>query len=205
MIRTISFLETKAILRSLLGRESVGDNFNEFIMAYRASLFKLFDVVNRATSHDGITDFTNEILKKENDWLFSREENSAIEIIIRHLNSLNNGDKTMPTWCFLDCSKKAVVHFVNKKEWYAEVYFPDHVDSSFLHLVEQGNKNIIAVTFAKNMNNAYVHTANAGGYFLHDYLPREKLDILGRNKSGRGKKTSSLAKQNHHKDEGDKL
>ena len=205
--RTISFIETKEILKSLCScKANVGGNFNEFIKNYISSASKLFDVVDKATSHDGITDFSNEVVQRENQWLFTTGEEDALDIVVRQLNNLNNGDKSKPTWTFIDCGKKAVVHFIQKKEWYAEVYFFSHVESSYLHLVNDGSKKLVSVTFTSDMSNIYSHVATAGGYFLRDYLPREKMDIL-RKGGGRCKKTSSLAKQNKltHKDEGDKL
>ena len=208
-IRTIGFTETKEILKSLCSSKKVGENFNEFIMSYVASASKLFDVINKATSHSGITDFTEEVMKREDQWLFSPGSDTTIEIVLRHLNNLNNGDgnNSMPTWCFVDSGKKTVVHFVRKKEWYAEIFIFDHVESSYLHLISEGGKNLISVTFTSEMAGPYSHVATAGGHFLRDYLPREKMDILGKGKCGRCQKVSSLKKQHKFasKDEGDKL
>ncbi len=207
--KTLSFLETKGILKSLCGCKNVGRNFNEFIMNYVASAHRIFDMVDKATSHSEITNFTEEVMKQEDNWLFSQGSDTTIEIISRHLDNLNKGgsDKSTPTWCFVDCGKKTVVHFVRKKDWYAELFVFAHVESSYLHLVRDGNKSLISVTFTAEMASPYTHVANAGGYFLRDYLPRETMDFLGKGKYGRGKKISSLKKQNKltSRDEGDKL
>lgn len=171
-------------------------NFVEFVAAYPnrdlkslAGFFKRYLLNDRFKDHD-VSDIAT---LTEDSCLFSTDGNaaSALDIVLSYLKILNTGGRVPAFWCYLDEDKKAIVHFVNRQGFYAELYCLTNEDSSVIHLVdaENGYCNIIPVIFAKEFPKEVVRiTAVSGNNVLHEYLPRERFDLLSKG----GKKHSGF-------------
>ena len=169
-------------------------NFIDFIHGCPYPLMKLHTILEKGCLCKHIDDVTQFASITEDCNLFDASCDTSIDIIKRYLRILNNGGKVNSLWCYLDIDKKAVVHFVPKKGWYAEAYFLCDEESSVLHLTDdEYGKNVIAVKFTNNITNELKRVSLCNGYCLHDYLPRVTGDILGHS---RGAKKAKNAHEN---------
>ncbi len=213
IIKTVTWSEAKELLTTLavekLGRlHKKPANFCEFIVSYpTVSRKRMTDFLNTVVLDEKLEDVTSIATTAEDSCLFSAETATAIEIMLRHLNTLNTGGKLKSLWGFLDDDKKAVIHFVNKGGWYAEAYFSSPEDFSVVHLMtsSRGEKFFIPVTFVTDLSKLATKVSLHGGVCLHDYLPRIKGDFLSRG----GKRHKNAASNERHKrrfrDAGDTL
>ncbi|MCM1323439.1 MAG: hypothetical protein NC218_04695, partial [Acetobacter sp.] len=197
---TIDWSECEVLLTALakesLGRPRKGkvNNFSDFIRAYAAIDLKTMESFLRDNGRRLLwSDNTSVALISEDACLFSCEPASALEIVLRHLDTLNTGGKLPALWCFLDEEKRAVVHFVNHKGWYAEVYCSCSENFSVLHLIDDEVRDVfVPVVFAEDISH-FISLAEANGsYCLQKYLPRVTHDFLS-NKSGKKKDKRSTS------------
>ncbi|MBR5599224.1 MAG: hypothetical protein IKW39_04210 [Alphaproteobacteria bacterium] len=162
------------------GKAKNSENFLEYVFNMPMSVTKLYDYLSKAVAKYAKNDVSEYVFQNEDDALFDKSC-SAIDIILRHLKELDLGTEKV-LWCYLDTDKKAVVHFINKKGWYAEVYFLSQMEASFIHLVEDeaGHKTFIPVLFTNNISKQKDKVGVTGGICLQDYLPRTKYDFLSK-------------------------
>lgn len=196
-------------------RNKKPDNFVKFFNAYipnatLQSILKCVEMTEKYVDYSN-PDVTHITTFAEDSCLFSTEGDaaSALEIVLCHLDNLGHGMKVPAFWCFLDEEMKAVVHFVNKKGYYAELYCLADENSSALHLIEyKGKKYIVPVVFtAIDDFERFWTVANAlGGYCLRDYLPRVKFDFLSKKgKNNKKDTTTEASKQRGSGDDWDTL
>ena len=209
---TYLWSENKSVFTSTFNRGKSASNFSEFIFSYPLPKDKLFSCLMRVVNLYNLNDVTNTVLLTEDSVLFDATAGSAIDIVIRYLHTLNTGGKVNSLWSYLDEDKKAVVHFINKKGWYAEVYFLCNEEFSALHLITNGTENIlIPVVFTADLSKEMKLASLSGGTCLQKYLPRVKGDFLGGASSpdkGQAKCGKASKKQQHNhfkKDRGDGL
>lgn len=196
-VKTLNWSECKADVTALakahwppLGVRKV-KNFIEFIRSYSKVSSKemaafLYDYSDEFSTADNTS--STQII--EDSCLFSCEPASALEIIVRYLEILNTGGKVPALWCFLDDEKKAVVHFVNNKGWYAEAFFDCYEEFSAVHLVKsKENTLLIPVVFTDNLV-PYASFVEESDCFLQKYLPHKLFDFLSK-KGRKGKNKSS--------------
>lgn len=169
----------------------------EFINSFaNASAKDISTLVKRVGKNNQLkdADVTDVTTLAEDSCLFSTSGDaaSALNIVLTYLKALNTGGRIPALWCYLDDDKRAVVHFVNRKGYYAELYclVPDF--PSALHLIDDDNRTfLVACVFTDQFSTDLIKKVDeAGGCCLHDYLPREKFALLS--KSGRknnGKKS----------------
>ena len=165
-------------------------NFVEFFAAYpNADVQSLLGCVRLIGKYAGFVsdDVTHVTTFTEDACLFSTEGDAAgaLDVIICHLEGLGRGQRVPSLWCFLDEERKAVVHFVNKHGYYAELYCRCNENSSALHFVTQDEQGyVIPVVFVQeDLFESFWSSADAcGGYCLRDYLPRVKGDLLSKKK-----------------------
>ncbi len=202
IVKTVKWSDAKELLAALanknLGRAKNNKpaDFNEFVTAYPAVTQKrMFDFLENIVLRNSLNDVTSLAVIAEDSCLFSAEAVTAIDIVLRHLKTLNTGGKLKSLWGYLDTDKKAVIHFINKGGWYAEAYFSSSENFSVIHLLKtaEGQRHFIPVAFIKDMSKATAKVSLTGGFCLHDYLPRVKYDFLskggkqGKNGSKNGK------------------
>lgn len=217
VIKTLLWSECEGVLfflaRENLRRPKKGNitNFAKFIRSFNtANIKNIASFLEKNANRHQFSDCSSMALISENATLFSCEPASAMEIILRHLKILNSGNRLPALWFFLDGEKKAVVHFVNRKGWYAEAYFVCNEEFSVLHLLKNDNKtSFMPAVFAPDITPYVCLTEAQGGHCLQEYLPRETFQFLS-NKSGKkkGKKGSSLPTDSSLsvlKDKGDML
>lgn len=200
VVMTASWSESEAIFKNLTkGATKSATNFSELIFRCPLPFERLYDVLEKGCLSKYVNDVTTLVTVAEDDVLFDCSSGSAIDIICRHLRTRNNGGDVSGHWCFLDTDRKAVVHFILKRGWYAEVYFVSDEESSALHITEnEYGKNIIAVNFKKCISNEIKKASLSGGICLQEYLPRITGDILGRSRGG-GQKKDNSSKENKTK------
>lgn len=197
VLKTLLWSECEGVLFALargnIRRPKKGNiaNFAKFIRSF-CTVGIISSFLEKNANRRQFGDCTSLALISEDATLFSCEPASAMEIILRHLKILNSGRRLPALWCFLDGEKKAVVHFVNKKGWYAEAYFVCNEEFSVLHLLQNNEQTLfMPAVFAPDIS-PYAALAEAcGGHCLQEYLPREAFQLLS-NKSG---------KKNRKKDE----
>lgn len=152
-------------------------------------------------------DVTNEVIALEDGCLFDSGIDSSIDIILRHLRVLNTGEKLKSLWYYLDCEKKAVVHFVDKCGWYAEVYFSCNKDFSALHVIKEGGSiEFIPIVFSTDMSDILHYVDKNGRHILHDYFPRDIANFIPK-KSFKKKSSDNvdISKSTFYYDKGDML
>lgn len=169
-------------------------NFVEFIASYENCSYK--DLVNFAKrwimsdrfKNSNVTSFAT---LSEDRCLFSTHgtHKEALDIIVRYLDILNAQQENPHPWAYLDQEEKAIVHFVDRQGYYAELYCQSKEEFSVLHLLEHhGQKLFIPVVFMVELpGNVLKNTMLTGQYHLQDYLPREKFDCLSKG----GRKSTS--------------
>lgn len=210
VIKTILWSDAKGLLASLasknLGRaanKKKPADFSEFIKAYPAvSRRRMLDFLEDIAMRNAFRDVTSEATIAEDCCLFAPETATSLEIILRHLRTLNTGGILKSLWGFLDEDKKAVIHFVKKGKdrWYAEAYFNSPEELSVLHLwsAPDGEKSFLPVTFTSDLSKISAQASAMGAFCLHDYLPRYKGDLLskkGHKKSSSEKKSESSGRR----------
>ena len=199
-VMTCLWSESKSVFTKVLNRGKNANNFNEFIFSYPLPKDRLFSELLRVCENYKINDVTNTTLLTEDCVLFDPTDISCIDIVFSNLNSLNSGGRVKGMWCYVDSDKKAVVHFVNKKGWYAELFIKCNEDFSALHLIKDEDKKVfIPVTFKKDISQEVKMVSLSGGEFLHKYLPRVTLELLGKNspKNKPGKKFHKTKRNEH--------
>ena len=122
IVKTVAWSDAKALVTALasqnLGRANNKKpaDFCEFIVAYPMITRKrMVDFLENIVLNKSLSDVTSMATAAEDGCLFSTETATALEVVLRHLNKLNNGGKLQSLWGFLDDDKKAVIHFVNKR------------------------------------------------------------------------------------------
>ena len=163
IVKTVKWSDAKELLSALanknLGRAKNNKpaDFNEFVTAYPTVTQKrMFDFLEGIVLRNSLSDVTSLAVIAEDSCLFSAEAVTAIDIVLRHLKTLNTGGKLKSLWGYLDTDKKAVIHFINKGGWYAEAYFSSSEDFSVIHLLKtaEGQKLFIPVAFIRDMSKA---------------------------------------------------
>ncbi len=207
IVKTVAWSDAKALVTALasqnLGRANNKKpaDFCEFIVAYPMITRKrMVDFLENIVLNKSLSDVTSMATVAEDSCLFSTETATALEVVLRHLNKLNNGGKLQSLWGFLDDDKKAVIHFVNKGGWYAEAYFSSPTEFSVVHLMlsSQGEKFFIPVTFVKDLSKLAAKVSLTGNFCLHDYLPRTKFDFLSKGGKQSGDVSQSLSSEKKH-------
>ncbi len=201
IIKTILWSDSKEIVISLaeksLGKPPKGkpNDFVEFISAYPSVNCKqMISFLEKVIQRKKINDVTSVAVVSEDACLFSYEVDypTALDIVFSGLRILNTGGVLPSLWCFLDCDKKAVVHFVNKSGWYAEVFFLCNEDFSVLHLVHDGsNTHVVPVVFTTDLSTLSELSPQEEESCLRQYLPRDLYSFLS--KKG-GKKKNHISK-----------
>lgn len=189
VLKTLQWSECGELLTALAVKNfghpkkgSVSD-FADFIRSFAADRKQMAAFLDKNANRRSFEDCSSIATALEDACLFSCEPASALEIISRHLKILNTGGKLPALWCFLDEECKAVVHFVNRKGWYAEAFFDCNEDFSVLHLLKNEKEtSFLPVVFTKNIAN-YVSPAQG---FLQTYLPRDAFQFLSK-KGGKKK------------------
>ena len=161
IIKTIQWNADVKALFTMFARKNWGVSSNpspchfvEFIASYQIQPLKdLIAFTEKMMAHNnfGKIDVTDIATFTENSCLFSTSGHAAaaLDIVLTYLGILNTGGKVPALWCFLDEEKKAAVHFVNHRGYYAELYCAKNEKFSVLHLLETDNKEkmIIPVVF----------------------------------------------------------
>ncbi len=198
ILKTVKWSDAKELISSRadrsFGRAKKGKpaDFNGFIVAYpTVTIRRMADFLNGIVLDDVLKDVTDEFLLTEDSCLLDASTATSIEIMLRYLRTLNTGGKIKSLWAYLDTEEKAVVHFINRKGWYAEAYFSCSDNMSVLHLLvsPDGEKSFIPVTFTSDLSRFTREVRLRGGFCLHDYLPRVKCNFL----SKKGRKNESSA------------
>lgn len=198
IVKTVMWSDAKVLLSALasknLGRANNKKpaDFCEFVVSYpTVTRRRMVEFLENVVLNKTLSDVTSMATVAEDSCLFSAETATAIEVMLRHLKTLNTGGRLQSLWGFLDDDKKAVIHFVNKGGWYAEAYFSSPDEFSVVHLMSssQGDKFFIPVAFVKDLSKLVTKVSLTGNFCLHDYLPRIKGDLLS--KGGKKSKCDS--------------
>lgn len=183
-------------------------NFVEFISSCsNVSKKAMMSFLKANLDKNCFLDVSKEVYQKENECLFmaGKDHSSAIEIILRYLRSSNSRINAEAVWCFLDFEKKAVVHFVNRDGWFAEVYFLSDVNFSAIHVLESESYSLfIPVVFTTDLSDVARNVSLRGDTFLQDYLPSETGDLLSK-KSCKKSVVTEVKQVNSGYDKGDCL
>ena len=188
---TLNWVENGVYLTNIgASKAKKAKNFLTYVFDTPMKVSKMYDFFVEATKKHPTKDASEPVFELEDKALFDASVASAIDIILRHLKHLDQGEENKAHWCYLDAEKKAVVHFINKSGWYAEAYFLGEMELSFLHLVEDdfGHKALVPVMFVKDISEYKAKVAVTGGVYLQEYLPRETFEFLGKNVAYNGKK-----------------
>jgi hypothetical protein len=203
IIKTIQWTaENKGVFtlcarHSKLGKASNANprNFVEFVASYRncdlrsmTDFFRRYLLSGRFKDHD----VTNIATLSEDSCLFSTSgsKTETLDIIQSYLDILGTGGRIPALWAYLDDEEKSIVHFVNNKGFYAELYCLSDENFSVVHLLETGKETyaFVPVIFTTEFpDDVVANTLATGSCHLHDYLPRERFDLLskgGRKHSG---------------------
>lgn len=160
-------------------------NFVELISSYsHVSMKAMLSFLKANLEKNCFVDVSKEVFQKENECLFiyGKEHSSAVDVILRYLGDNQNADAI---WCYLDFSKKAVVHFVNRNGWFAEAYFLSDKEDSAIHLIHNEQLSLfIPVVFTPDLSDVVQNVALRGGHYLQDYLATDTGDLLSK-KSGK--------------------
>lgn len=187
IIKTIDWSESKKSLSAFavkcFGRTNNSRpwGFADFVTGYiSVSRKRMCAFLSDFIENTPLRDVTDDIVQLEDACLFQPDNFSAIGIVVRYLKMLNAGNKFGTTWAYLDTDKNAIVHFVNRGGWYAEVFFDAKVPSSALHIIAIGDeKHFLPVTFGsitKLRSKVYL----SGNISLQNYFPRELGDFLSK-------------------------
>lgn len=169
-------------------------NFVEFVAAYpNCDLKSMTDFFRRYLLNDRFKnhDVTNISTLSEDSCLFSTSgsKTETLDTVLSYLNVLNTGGTVPALWAYLDDEEKSIVHFVNNKGFYAELYCLSDENFSVMHLLETGKETyaFVPVIFTTEFPEDIVTKAfMTGKRHLREYLPRERFDLLSKG----GKKSS---------------
>ncbi|MBR5154289.1 MAG: hypothetical protein IKW58_01025 [Alphaproteobacteria bacterium] len=181
------------------GASKQAKNFNQFLFHHPLSIGKgkMYDFASNLADKCAQSNISEKVFQMEDKTMFDAST-PFIDVVLRHIKAIEQGGEVKAHWCYLDTEKKAVVHFINKLGWYAEVYVLSDTEASYLHLFEDdmGHKVLIPVLFTKDIKKMKEKAAVEGGRFLHDYLPRTTVEFLGKNtSSGFKNKSANLSSQ----------
>lgn len=154
-------------------------NFNELVFNLHLPANSIYSTLEKICLRRDVVDSSDEVLKIEAEALLDPSYATALEIVKRHLDEINLGNKECNLWCYLDEAKRACVHFIKKKGWYAEIYILSENEFSAIHIVEDG-KYFIPVLFSKDITKEFKKVSVSGGKFLQEYPLRVSDGILGR-------------------------
>jgi len=224
IIKTLDWTDVSATLFQKYARlQKLGSatiakpkNFVEFMASYPlVSLKDMITFVEKVDKHAKLkdVDVTNVATLTEDSCLFATNGDSAtaLQIVMQYLKTLNTGGKVPALWCFLDDDKKVIVHFVNRKGYYAEIYCLTNENASALHLLTVNEqKSLVPVIFTTAFDDDVLqHVNELGANCLHDYLPREKYDFLSkggkRNAGIKSYRNSAFVQEHFGLDSGDSL
>lgn len=200
-VMTASWFENEEVFKKLSnGHTKDAKNFGEFVFKCPMPFARLYESLERTCRRSDVADITNIATISEDSVLFDCSCDGALDIIGRYLKILNTGGKVRSLWCFLDTERKAVVHFIMKRGWYAEAYFLSDEEFSALHITDdEYGKNIIVANFSKNISSELKKASLNDCFYLQEYLPRTTGDILGRARgSNKKKNNSSSTKKTKH-------
>lgn len=114
IVKTVKWSDAKELLSALanknLGRAKNNKpaDFNEFVTAYPTVTQKrMFDFLEGIVLRNSLSDVTSLAVIAEDSCLFSAEAVTAIDIVLRHLKTLNTGGKLKSLWGYLDTDKKS--------------------------------------------------------------------------------------------------
>lgn len=206
IIKTIDWSESKKSLSASAvkcldqTKNSHPLGFVEFIAGYiSVSRKRMCSFLSDFVKNTPLRDVTKDVVQLENACLFKPEHFSALDIIVRYLKLLNTGGKIGVTWAYLDTEEKAIVHFVNRGGWYAEVFFDAKVPSSALHLIAIGDeKHFLPVSFC-NITKLRSKLFLSGNLTLQDYFPREVGDFLSKRSAASCSKRARSEKKEFRK------
>lgn len=185
MIRTIIWSDCKEALIDQASRKlyfpcfKTVENFVDFFNYLKlVSKERICNFLKEEILHPSYVDQSN-VIGLENMCLFMGDIASSIDIVLDRLNTLNRDSMLDSLWCYIDCEKKAIVHFVRNDGWYAEIYFSCEKDFSALHFIYDDNQaEFIPVIFSTDISK-YLHNVDVnGGFFLHDYFPRDIANFI---------------------------
>jgi hypothetical protein len=199
--------------RTAFGTRKDFKSFNELIFNMHHPVDNIYNTLEKACLKSSVVNDSDRILSLENASLLDPSFSTAIEIVRRHLKEINSGSKDFSFWCYLDEAKRACVHFINKKGWYAELFILSELEASVIHIIDDNDEKLfIPVIFSKDISNEFKKVSIAGGRSLQHYTPRVSDGILRRRSRGSNGETkenqaaaypSGLAKRT--KDMGDNL
>ena len=168
-------------------------NFNEFVFNLHLPANSIYSTLEKVCRRSDVVDDSDKVLKIEAEALLDPSYATAVEIVKRHLDNINAGNEECCIWCYLDEAKRACVHFIKKKQWYAEIYFLSENEFSAIHVVEDG-KYFIPVLFSKDITKEFKKVSVSGGKFLQEYPLRVSDGILGR-------RSIAWMERNNHSDD----
>lgn len=178
-------------------------NFVEFVASYpncdlksKTDFFRRYLLNDRFKNHD-VSDIAT---LAEDSCLFSTSgsRTETLDTVLSYLDVLNTGGRVPALWTYLDDEAKAIVHFVNNKGFYAELYCLADENFSVVHLLETDKETyaFVPVVFMTEFPEDIVtNTFATGNCHLRDYLPRERFDLLS--KGGRKSSGYSLPGKEH--------
>ena len=167
--------------RTAFGARKDFKSFNELIFNLHHPVDYIYNTLEKACLKASVVDDGGRILSLENASLLDPSFSTAIEIVRRHLKEINAGSKDFSFWCYLDEAKRACVHFINKKGWYAELFILSELEASVIHVIDdKDGKLFIPVIFSKDISNEFKKVSIAGGRSLQHYAHRVSDGILRR-------------------------
>jgi hypothetical protein len=156
-------------------------NFVELVSSYpNVSKKAMTSFFQANLEKNCFVDVSKEVFQKEDECLFisGKKYSTALEVILRYLGSNQNA---AAVWCYLDFSKKAVVHFIDRNGLFAEAYFLSDKEDSAIHLIQDENLSLfIPVVFTTDLSEVMQNVALRGGHYLQDYLATDTGDLLSK-------------------------
>ena len=209
---TATWSETGFIFeRSIFGVSKDFGSFNELIFNIHKPVDAIYSLLEKACLNSRVVDATDRTLKMENSSIFAPSIISAISTLRDCVDDFNKNENHHANWFYLDRAKRAAVHFINKKGWYAELFILSNIELSLLFVIDDVNgKTFIPVTLSKDISREFTMVSIEGGKFLQEYPARGFDGILGRHdgEAVRAKKHATYPHSNprkRHKDNGDSL
>ncbi len=199
--------------RTILGASKNFTGFNELIFNIHKPTNVVYGLLEKACLSNRVNDATERTMKMDDFSLFTPSISNAIGIIRNCLEAFNKNDKPHANWFYLDRAKRAAVHFINKKGWYAELFVLSNFDLSILFVIDDEQGQVfIPITFSKDISKEFTKVSIEGGKFLQEYPARTFDGILGRHdgEAVRHKVHGEMAnphsnQRKRHKDNGDSL
>ena len=181
-IMTTLWPETGVIFeRTIFGISKNFGSFNELIFNIHKPVDAIYSLLEKVCLSNRLTNATERAFKMEDLSSFTPSIANAVFAIRNCIDDFNRNDTHHANWFYLDRAKRAAVHFVNKKGWYAELYILSNIDLSILLVIEDDNgKAFIPVTFSRDISEEFTKASIEGGKFLQEYPHRVFDGILGR-------------------------